>query len=124
MGSMVGIKGGSLMKRLLCALIVMLAPSLASAQCGDTCFVGAFGQGGVASDGRAQGFHLDAPSFKYPGAEATVSGTVNSGHNSYSGAVSGSLSGTFHGSGTAFTGRASGVLGDFTGHCDLADPYC
>src|SRR4051794_8639720 len=111
------------MKRLVGALILTLAPSLAVAQCGDTCFVGAFGTGGAASDGAAQGFHLDAPSFQYPGSTATISGTANSGHNTYSGSVTGTLSGTINGSFRA-SGRATGVLGDFVGQCDLLANDC
>src|SRR5262245_42461398 len=107
------------MKRLVAVLALTLAPSLAIAQCDENCFVGLLGQGGEASDFKAQGFHLDAPSILHPGATATVSGNVNSGHNTYSGAVTGTLSGTFRGSGTAFSGRATGQFGDFTGQCDL-----
>ena len=45
------------MKKLLSVLVLSFAPSIALAPCGDTCFVGALGQSGVASNGAAQGFY-------------------------------------------------------------------
>jgi len=110
------------MKALLAALALACAPSIALAQCGDTCFVGAFGTGGAASDGAAQGFHVDAPSVLFPGSTATISGTASSGHNTYSGTATGTFSGTISG-GTAF-GRATGLFGDYNGQCDFGDPQC
>ena len=117
---------GRHMKRLLTVLLLALVPSIANASCGtgDACFVGGLGNGGEASDGRAQGFHLDAPSILHPGATATISGTANSGHNTYSDSVRGTLSGTFHGSSANFSGRGTGIFGDFTGQCDLLAGDC
>jgi hypothetical protein len=112
------------MKSLLGVFMLTLVPSIASASCGtdDACFVGALGTGGVASDGAAQGFHLDAPSIRYPGATATISGTADSGHNTYTGSVTGTFSGTFRG--TSVWGRATGIFGDHTGQCDLLVGDC
>jgi len=110
------------MKKLLSVLALTFVPSMALAQCGDTCFVGALGTGGAASDGSAQGFHLDAPSILFPGSTATISGNASSGHNTYSGTATGTFSGTIRGS-TGF-GRATGLFGDYNGQCTFGDPDC
>ena len=46
----------------LALTVLALNPSMALAQCGTTdCAVGAAGNGGVNSDGKAQGFHFEGP---------------------------------------------------------------
>jgi hypothetical protein len=75
----------------LAAIAAVTAP--ASADCSETCAAGAFGTGGSASDGAAQGFRLAATSI--PGADFTNSRNDIAGHIAVSGTENGSGSGAF-----------------------------
>lgn len=103
------------MHRLLtCVTVLVLSSAAALADCGDRdCFVGAGGQGGVSSGGKAQGFH-------FAGQEGVA--VTNSG-NALSGRLQvgplGTISGTIRG-GTN-RGRGTGIFGDWSGQCE--DPF-
>lgn len=83
------------------------------ASCSAVCGVGAIGQGGASSDGRAQGSYRKGPG-RIEGVDVRAAGTEESGRLELSGAVEGTLSGTFHGD--TFRGRTTGPeFGDCTG---------
>ena len=97
----------------LLASSVTLWATAAMAACGTgDCAVAAFGQGGTASDGKAQGAHIERPSTLYPGETY-----FNTGNN-YAGRIAVSNQGTIQGTerdGIA-RGHTSGVFGDASGH--------
>lgn len=98
------------------ALVSITAPAMS--QCGDNnCSVGAAGTGGERSDGKAQGFHYEFPSTRFPGATITNSGNDEAGRFSITDV--GSLSGTFREKPEASSrGHGTGVFGDWSGQCD------
>jgi hypothetical protein len=109
------------MYRLALAFAAALAvsPSIVGASCGGggDCAVGGIGNGGAASEGKAQGSHLQGTE---QGASVTNSGNADAGRLNITGADNGSLSGTFR-SGIV-RGRTTGFFGDCTGLCgDLFD---
>jgi hypothetical protein len=98
------------------AMLVMTATlwtTTAMAACGTgDCAVAAFGQGGIASDGKAQGAHIERPSTLYPGETY-----FNTGNN-YAGRIAVSNEGTIQGTERdgLMRGHTSGVFGDASGH--------
>lgn len=108
------------------ALAVVMFSPVAMADCGTgDCAVGAYGIGGLSSDGMAQGFYYVQPGTIRPEVTFQNSGNPDAGRLNITegGTVLGTTSGTFR-RGT-IRGRASGVLGDFTGQCDpFIDPDC
>src|SRR5829696_7660584 len=93
---------------------LLLAPSIANAQCGDgDCAVGAIGTGGEKSEGKAQGFHDAHPSIGFPGSSFSNVGNSDAGRIDISDPDQGTLSGTFRDGSNR--GRGTGVFGDFTG---------
>jgi hypothetical protein len=101
------------------AAAFILVPIPAVANCGDNdCAVGAFGQGGASSGGKAQGYRTEGPSELFLGETQTSTGNNHAGHGSITGV--GSVSGNFPGDGT-FRGRAVGTPDDCIGFCD--DPF-
>jgi hypothetical protein len=81
--------------------------------CSSQCMVGALGQGGISSDGRAQGSYRKGPG-RIEGVNVRAAGTQASGRLELSGLFQGTLSGTFHGD--TFRGRTTGPeFGDCTG---------
>jgi hypothetical protein len=106
-------------KLLVCvaALAIVTTSTVAVAEdggCGDDdCAVGQLGQGGVSSDGKAQGFHFSGAE----GVAVTNSGNALSGRLQIGplGTISGHIQpGTSRGHGT-------GIFGDWSGECD--DPF-
>jgi hypothetical protein len=103
---------------LLAISLVTMAPGSAAAEsantttCASDCDVGALGQGGDSSGGRAQGFYHNGPG-RIPGVDSRSAGTESSGRLELSGSVEGSLSGTFNDD--TFQGRTTGIFGDCTG---------
>jgi hypothetical protein len=87
-------------------------PADDASSCSSGCDVGALGQGGVSSDGRARGSYHKGPG-RVPGVNSRAAGTEDSGRLELSGALEGTLSGTFHG--PTFRGRTTGIFGDCTG---------
>jgi hypothetical protein len=104
------------------AAAFVFIPSAAVANCGDNeCAVGALGQGGESSGGKARGFHHEFPSRFFDGETFTNVGNDTSGRGSISNV--GAQSGTFHGD-TA-RGHATGVFGDWSGQCEIEHlPEC
>lgn len=84
-----------------------------SGGCGTgNCSVGAFGQGGVASEGNAQGFHVERPSTLYPSSTYTNVGNDDAGRIDVSG--QGTLQGTYRNE--ISRGHETGIFGDASGH--------
>ena len=101
-----------------------LAVSPASAQgCATTCAVGAAGTGGESSDGKAEGFRLEAPSTGFPGSTFTNQGNEMAGHISVQGASEGSASGGFTPQGD-LVGHFTGVSAGFFGVPDPCSGKC
>ena len=105
------------------AVAFVLMPSAGIAACanGSTCGAGAFGQGGVSSGGKAQGWQLkymdDASPF--PGEIITNVGNAKAGRVS---AADTAISGAVHGD--IYSGHGTGIVGTWSGQCDLDDfPY-
>ena len=105
------------------AAALVFIPSTAMSQCGtEACSVGAAGTGGESSDGKAQGFHYEFPSTRFPGATITNSGNNDAGRFSIgtgaTGSTLGTLSGTFRAHPSPSSrGRGTGLFGDWTGQC-------
>ena len=79
--------------------------------------VGAYGTGGAASGGSAQGFHTVFPSPRIPGATVTNQGNDSAGRVSVvdaDGNVIGFVDGYCDSSGT-YHGNGSGIFGDWAG---------
>src|SRR5215203_2232156 len=93
------------------AASLLLIPSVSVAGgCGDgQCSVGAFGQGGTSSDGKAEGFYDKHPSTRFLGSTYTNSGNSDAGRLNISGGV-GTTSGTFRQD--SVRGRSTGIFGD------------
>lgn len=102
---------------LLTAVLATIAPAAAAglghSPSSVACDVGALGQGGVSSSGRAQGSYHDGPGL-VPGVESRTAGTDESGRLELSGVLEGTLSGTFRGD--TFNGRTSGIFGECSGN--------
>ena len=104
------------------SLSLICSVSIADAGCGDAqCSVGALGQGGTSSDGKAQGFYDKFPSTRFPGSTFTNSGNLDAGRLNITGGV-GTTSGTFRQD--SVRGRSSGTFGDWTGQCPIEDFPC
>jgi len=108
------------------SLFLLLIPSMADANCGDglngQCYVGATGQGGTSSGGKAQGFFFSQPSIYVDGATYNNTGNNFAGHINVTGA--GTISGSAPGSGNTFNGHATGLFGDWSGQCAEEDFLC
>ena len=102
-----------------------LVPFSAVATCGSgDCSVGAFGQGGESSGGKAQGSYFVGPG-ENPGVSVSVSGNASAGHVAVSrpDGSSDSLAGTDRNG--IVRGMGTGEFGDWTGLCDEIDfPDC
>lgn len=110
------------MRRRATVLVALaLFPSAAIANCGNeqTCHVGASGQGGGSSGGKAHGFYYEEPSHMFPGQTLTNAGNSLSGRLTVGGGSTVTESGTAHGD--TFRGHGTGVFGDWAGQCDLDD---
>jgi hypothetical protein len=82
--------------------------------CGaEVCAAGAAGQGGVASDGKAQGFNDTGPAATSPDIHVTNVGNYDAGHIVLSGDRVGTLSGTYRSD--IGRGHATGYFGDDSG---------
>lgn len=87
--------------------------TMAMAACGTgDCAVGTFGQGGIASDGKAQGEHIVRPSTLYPGETYFNTGNSDAGRIAVSN--QGTLQGTVRDD--TMRGHATGFFGDASGH--------
>lgn len=95
-------------------------PTSSTAQCNSYCGVGAYGQGGVSSDGNARGFRIVAPGQTNPDIVITNVGNPDAGHIDVTldGETLGTLDGTYHDG--VCIGRATGGFGDYRGR----DPNC
>ncbi len=104
------------------ALALGLGPSAAIAGgCGDgECFVGAAGQGGDSSEGKAQGFHVTGIDPEH-GSMVTNSGNSTSGRLVVDSPTkgAGSVTGTIRGD--TLRGQDTGFFGDCDGFCP--DPF-
>jgi hypothetical protein len=110
------------MKWLACFAALVVLPSAAVAECGDgDCYVGAYGQGGESSAGKAQGFRYEQPGTLFPDYTLTNTGNLNAGRYNVisNGSSIGSTSGTFRG--TSVRGTFKGVFGDWAGQCEIED---
>jgi len=100
------------------ALVLMPSAGIAACANGSTCGVGAFGQGGVSSGGSAQGGQLkymdDASPF--PGEIITNVGNAKAGRAS---AADTTINGVAQGD--TFRGHGTGIVGTWSGQCDLDD---
>jgi hypothetical protein len=81
--------------------------------CSTTCDNGHFGQGGLSSDGKAQGTLFRAPSTLFPG--ETISGSGNTHGGRFGITNTGSASGNFAPDGS-LRGHTSGIFGSCSGH--------
>ena len=93
----------------------LVVPGVASANCGgDACLVGGAGVGGVQSDGKAQGFRIEASAVTSDGFVVyTNVGNADGGRIWVTGGRVGTLAGTYrNGIGR---GRGTGYFGDWTG---------
>lgn len=115
---MIGLRATKLVAGLTLAASIMW-PSSSLAQCSGNCSVGALGQGGVSSDGAAQGFRYVGPGSQ-PQYTVTNVGNSDAGHvlAVLDGENAGTLDGTYHDG--VCIGLATGVFGDYTGY----DPDC
>jgi hypothetical protein len=96
----------------LLAAVTALWTTVAFAGCGTgECAVAAFGQGGIASDGKAQGAHLERPSTLYSGSTYFNTGNEDAGRIEVTG--QGAIQGTVREDITR--GHASGIFGDASG---------
>lgn len=97
-----------------------LVPSVANANCGNDqfCNVGASGQGGASSSGKAQGFYYEQPSTRFPGEKLSNSGNSFAGRLTVGDGLL-SISGNAHGD--TVNGHGTGVFGDWSGQCDILD---
>ena len=101
-----------MLRTVLLTIATTLWATSAMAACGTgECYVGTFGQGGVSSEGKAQGEHIVHPSLYFPGETYSNSGNDNAGRLAVS--SEGSLQGTDR-DGT-MRGHATGFLGDASG---------
>jgi hypothetical protein len=110
---------------LIAAVWSLLTPP-ALANCGDgDCNVGAAGQGGVASEGQAQGFRTEFPSIFFPGYGFSNTGNLDAGRLGITQPGEepvGTTSGTFRQD--SVRGRSTGVFGDWTGQCEIEEFPC
>lgn len=82
--------------------------------CSTSCENGHFGQGGLASDGKAQGTLFRAPSTMFDG--ETISGSGNQFGGHFWITNTGSASGNFAPDGS-LRGHTSGIFGSCSGKC-------
>jgi hypothetical protein len=100
---------------ILTLIVTLWATSAGAGGCGATdCSTGAAGQGGIASQGKAQGFHIEAPSSGSPDIHVTNVGNSDAGHIVLTGALMGTLSGTYRND--IGRGHETGAFGDGSGH--------
>ena len=104
------------------SLALAVPPALAEG-CASTCSVGGAGAGGENSDGKADGFRVEAPAPRFPGSTFTNSGNQIAGHITVQGTAEGSGSGAFTPQGVV-VGHYDGVVairfgmdGDCSGVC-------
>jgi hypothetical protein len=103
---------------LAAAPLLVLVPSTAAANCGDgECAVGALGNGGANSEGRAHGYHYTKPWTEDPDQQISNSGNLSSGRlNVADGSIN--LSGHFNDKKGAVSGHSSGgEFGESSGQC-------
>jgi hypothetical protein len=99
----------------LTVMTVLLSTASFAGGCGGaSCATGSAGQGGIASDGKAQGFHIEQPSLNTPTIQVTNVGNLDAGHIVLSGDLTGTLSGTYRKD--IGRGRETGAFGDGSGH--------
>lgn len=101
-----------MLKTAMIVAATLLATTSAMAACGTgECAVGTFGQGGTASDGKAQGEHIVRPSTLYPGETYFNTG------NSFAGRIEVSNQGSIQGMvrDDITHGHTTGVFGDASG---------
>jgi hypothetical protein len=105
------------------ASLVLAVPTASAEGCADTCAVGAVGNGGIKSDGKAQGGRREGLSTGFPGSTITNQGNDHAGHIAVTGAFVGSASGADHPQGDLaghYTGVSAiffGLDGDCSGRC-------
>ena len=112
---------GETMKHLFVVLTLTFAPSIAIAQCNDTCFVGGLGTGGAASDGAAKGstcrrLRLYFQDRQLPSAGRQAQGTIHS--RCIDGNTQRDNSRRYP------LGREPAYWEDYEGQCDIGDPEC
>lgn len=101
-----------MIRTVLLTVATALWATSALAACGTgECYVGTFGQGGIASDGKAQGEHIVHPSLFFPGESYFNSGNDDAGRLAVSN--EGTLQGTVRDG--VCRGHATGFLGDASG---------
>lgn len=97
------------------ASLALAVPTASAQGCSDIpCAVGAFGNGGVNSDGQANGFRITGFSTGFPGSTFTNQGNDFAGHISVKGPFEGSASGRVTPDGT-LVGHFDGVTAIFLG---------
>ena len=121
------------MKKLLTVVSVCIAavgialgagtPSASAEGCATTCRVGAVGQGGESSDGKANGFRLEGASGGFPGSTFTNQGNEMAGHIRVTGAFEGMASGALTPQGV-IVGHFEGVSATFFGVPDPCSGRC
>ena len=99
------------------------AASASAEGCASTCSVGAVGQGGESSDGKAEGFRIEAASTGFPGSTFTNQGNPIGGHIRVTGAFEGMGSGAFTPQGV-IVGHFEGVTATFFGVPDPCSGVC
>ena len=108
----------------IAASLALAVPSASAQGCSATCSVGAAGTGGESSDGKAEGFRLEAPSTGFPGSTFTNQGNQIGGHITVEGPTfNGTASGNTSPQGV-LVGHFTGVSADFFGTDDPCSGIC
>jgi hypothetical protein len=105
------------------ALGVGAPPASAEGGCASVCSVGGAGTGGESSDGKAEGFRLQAPSTGFPGSTFSNAGNQIAGNISLNGTADGMGAGALTPQGVV-VGHYDGVVADFFGMEGTCNGVC
>lgn len=105
-------------RRIAIVAALLISPSPSVAQCNAGCAVGALGNGGAASEGKAEGFRYVGPGPLNPNNTLVNDGLSSEGHVEVldaNGNVIGVLNGRCDAGTFVWNGTGSGIFGDWTG---------